>query len=114
MTLTRVVMPVQRSWTKTSTLLLVSPATRLLASEEKATTRPSALMAGLDRMPMKPLGPLPSCPRLLTLTRSVLPVRRSRTKMSAVSFVSPGTRSVARDENATNRPSGVMAAWMLS
>src|SRR5439155_3478326 len=35
----------RRSWTNTSTTRLVSPATRLVAYEEKATKRPSALIA---------------------------------------------------------------------
>ena len=40
-----------------------------------------------------------------TLTRSVRPVRRSRTKTSQVPLVSPGTRLLASELKATNRPS---------
>src|SRR5438034_962018 len=43
-TLMRSVVPVSRSLTKTSVAPLVSPATRLAASDEKATRCPSALM----------------------------------------------------------------------
>jgi len=45
-TLTRVVTPVRRSWTKMSDLELLSPVTRLPASEENAMIRPSELTAG--------------------------------------------------------------------
>ncbi len=40
------VCPVCRSWTKTSSTSLVSPLTRLLAQEQKATYLPSAEMEG--------------------------------------------------------------------
>src|SRR5438093_9065057 len=66
-TLTLVVAPVWRSWTKTSELLLVSPATKLVAKEWKATKRPSLLMVGIE------LASLASTPALSTLTRSVVP-----------------------------------------
>ena len=46
LTLTRLVVPVWRSRTKTSYMLLVSPGTRLVASEPKATKRPPAEIAG--------------------------------------------------------------------
>ena len=42
-----------------------------------------------------PLVPFPSLPPLDTLTRSVTPVWRSRTKMSVLPLVSPDTRFVA-------------------
>src|SRR5262249_13732250 len=45
-TLTRVVVPDDRSRRKMSPAPLVSPATRLVASDRKATRRPSALIAG--------------------------------------------------------------------
>jgi hypothetical protein len=38
---------------------------------------------------------------LLTLTRAVVPLTRSRTKMSSSKFVSPGTSVVACERNAT-------------
>lgn len=46
--LTRSVAPVWRSCTKISAALFVSPATRLVAEERKATYRPSALMLGSE------------------------------------------------------------------
>src|SRR5438132_451469 len=65
---------------KTSQVPLVSPGTRLVASEVKATKRPSALSAGLALLPCT------SFPALFTLTRSVAPAdapvgvaRRART-----------------------------------
>jgi hypothetical protein len=53
---------------------------------------------------------LACAPLLLTLTRSVRPVRRSRTKASWRSFVSLGTRFVASEVNATKRPLALMPA----
>ena len=44
-------------------------------------------------------------PPVPTLTRSVVPACRSRTKTSRSWFVSPGTRLVAYDAKATKRPS---------
>src|SRR3990172_1472788 len=58
--------PAQVSRTKTSRAPLVSLATRLLASERKATKRPSALMAGSE------LVELPSAPPVEIETRRVL------------------------------------------
>lgn len=43
---TRSVVPVSRSWTKTSHVPFVSPGTRLTKVLQKATWRPSALIAG--------------------------------------------------------------------
>src|SRR5947208_4873223 len=112
-TLTRSVIPVIRSLTKTSKAWFVSPTTRSSASLAKATKRPSAESVGLK------LRPLPCAPEELTLTRCVFAVhaatdtpfvrQRSRTKTSVWSFVSPGTRLVASLENATTRPSAEMA-----
>ena len=107
-TLTRSVVSVTRSRTKTSNSSLVSPATRLLASELNATKRPSALMAG------KRLCSSPSLPSLATLTRSVVPLSRSWTKTSSSKLMSPATRLLAMDVNATKRPSALMAAPLLS
>jgi hypothetical protein len=45
-TLTRCVSLVARSWTKTSPTPFVSPGTRLVASEVKATKRPAEEMSG--------------------------------------------------------------------
>jgi hypothetical protein len=86
---------------------LVSRSTRSAASDTNATTRPSAEMAGSK------LRPPASAPRRPTLTRSVLPVRRSWTKTSSAPFVSPGTRFAASEEKATNRPSAEIAGLPL-
>ena len=96
-------MPVWRSRTNTSSLPLVSPGTRLLASELKATKRPSAEIAGSK------LSPLPWTPPGPRLTRWVVPVWRSRTNTSSTPLVSPGTRLVASESKATKRPSAEIA-----
>src|SRR5438552_3012338 len=106
-TLTRFVVPVIRSWTKTSTAPLVSRPTRLVASLENATKRPSAEMAGVK------LVPFASAPAEEMLTRSVVPVSRSRTNTSVTPLVSPGTRLVASLGNVTKRPSAEMAGRTL-
>ena len=49
-----------------------------------------------------------------TLTRSILSVARSRTKMSDAKLVSSGTRLSAREANATYRPSALIDARSLS
>src|SRR5437762_12760714 len=60
-----------RSRTNTSVRPLVSPGTRLVADDSKATKRPSPLIAGYALV-------LFAClPALSTLTRSVVPVRRT-------------------------------------
>src|SRR3954453_16345919 len=46
------------------------------------------------------LGPFACCPRLLTDTRVIAPVSRSRTNASATALVSPGTRFDASEMNA--------------
>src|SRR4051812_28084336 len=97
--LTRIVRPVDIVWTKTSTNPSVSFATRFVASERNAITSPSAEMEGVK------LEPLACVPSEATLTRRVVPVCRSRTKMSELSFASFGTRLSAHDESATYRPS---------
>ena len=93
-----------RSRTKTSISPLVSPGTRLLASDSNTTKRPSPLMAG------KRLAPLACPPSLATLTRSVAPLLRLRTKMSLAELVSPGTRFDESDAKATRFPSDDTAA----
>ena len=55
----------------------------------------------------------PALPPLATLTRRVTRFRRSRTKKSCASLVSPCTRFEALDANPTNRPSIVMAGRPL-
>src|SRR5215218_2827761 len=59
---------------------------------------------------MVPPPPVACRSRLSTLTRSVVAVCRSRTSTSVVPLVSPGTRLDANDQNATKRPSALMAA----
>src|SRR5439155_1662799 len=95
---TRTVCPVVRSCTKTSPASFVSPATRLVAPEAKATQRPVAESEG-TKLPELPWAPAES-----TDTRTVCPVLRSCTKTSAASFVSPATRLVAPEAKATHRP----------
>ena len=48
-----------------------------------------------------------------TLTRSVVPNSQSRTKISLSPLVSPLTRLVASDENATKRPSALIEGRSL-
>src|SRR6478736_3788108 len=93
--LTRIVFPVDIVCTKTSVWPSVSFGTRSVASERKAITLPSAEIDGVK------LEPFAWVPSEATLTSRVVPVRRSRTKMSELSLVSFGTRLPAHDENAT-------------
>src|SRR4051812_9630934 len=90
--------------------LLVSPGTRLVADEKKATVVPATSIAG------SVLARLPCSPSLLTLTRAVVPAARSRTNTSGQApgvsskkggqrFVSPSTRLVATESKVTSRPS---------
>src|SRR5579884_3565931 len=102
-TLTRTVVARCRSRTKTSVRWFVSPGTRLVASEAKATNRPSADSAGVT------LARLPWTPLVSTLTRSVAPVVRSKVKTSVASLVSPGTSAVAPLAKATVWPSALTA-----
>src|SRR3990172_7403331 len=94
---TRAVCPACLSRTKISRVLLVSLITRLLAYEVKATYRQSAEMDG-------PRGKgSAGAPSDATETRLVVPVCRSRTNTSYATFVSPVTRLLANDVNATYR-----------
>src|SRR5581483_241312 len=74
-----------------------SPGTRFVASEAKATVRPSADSDGatLPRSPWTPPGP--------TLTRSVEPAARSKTSLAPL--VSSGTSVAAALAKATTPPS---------
>ena len=65
----------QRSRTKTSSRPLLSPAARLVASDEKVTAQPSPEIAGRE------LPASPCVPAELTLTSSVTPVARSCRKI---------------------------------
>nr|BFE73522.1 hypothetical protein GCM10020092_068230 [Actinoplanes digitatis] len=78
-----------------------------MAREMNATNLPSAEIDGLS------LALLPCVPAEARLTRSVLPVCRSRTKMSEVRLVSPGTSVLDSDEKATYRPSAESAGSRL-
>ncbi len=71
--LMRVVVPAVRSRTKTSRLALVSPATRLVAWEEKLTKRPFPEIAGSKQLLFG------STPAVESETRSMAPVSRSLT-----------------------------------
>src|SRR5205814_1751554 len=93
----------RRSWTNTSMRLLLSPTTRSVAAELKATKLPSALIAGPYRLPFV------SVLEESTLTRSVVPVCRSWTNTSMEPLVSPGTRLAASEAKATKRPSALIA-----
>ena len=83
---------------------MVPPSTRLVAEDSNATNRPSALI----EIEGSSLDPFPSIPAVETLTRVVTLVRRSRTNMSSNPFISPDTRLVAPDANATYRPSALI------
>src|SRR6266516_1434231 len=111
-TLTRSVVPVLRTWTKTSAhgpepakpgtaQTLVSPGTRLLALPE------------MEGVSSSLLAPLPCEPSEATLTRSVTLVSRSRTKTSVVAFVSPVTRFAASLAKATSRAALETAGALL-
>ena len=95
LTLARSVTAVVRLWTNTSSVLLVSAVTRFDASDVNATRLPSSLMLGWM------LRLFAWVPAVATLTRTVAPACRSRRKMSGCPFVSPGTRLVALETNAT-------------
>ena len=85
---------------------LVSFGTRLEPVEANETNDPSKFRAGRE------LPPFDSSPVLLMLTSSVSPDSHSWIKISAVPFVSPSTRFVAVDANATTRPSPLIAGLM--
>jgi hypothetical protein len=116
-TLTQVVIPFWRSRTKIWRRRVrqggfrTAAVSRFVASDSKATIMPSALMAGraLGRFPAPP-GP--------TLTHSVVPVRRSRTKTWRIPVVQApgpaGTRVAAVESKATKRPSALTAGFWLS
>lgn len=105
--LTRRIMPVRRSLTNTSPSSFVSSGTRLAEPEPNAMERPSSLIAGGENPPIA------CAPSNATLTRVVVPVWRSCTKMSPVPLVSSATRLVASDWNATNRPSALISGAQL-
>ena len=77
-------------------------------AEKNATMHPSALIAGGNWAPSE--ASVPSGPRLI---RTVFPVTLSCTNTSNQPFVSSGTRFVASERNATNRPSALIAGYEL-
>ncbi len=95
-TLTRSVTPA--STTNASGWPLVSPATRLVARESKATALPSAVMSGA---PLEPFAWLDSDP-LTTSGTSVVPVP---VKTSPTPLPAPPAKLVAAETNATRPPS---------
>ena len=107
LTLTRVVVPVRVSRTKMSSIAFVSPETRFEALDWNATYRPSDETAGDTLLPFD------SAPAAPTLTRVVTPAWRSRTKTSATPFVSPLTKLLAQEVNATYLPSPETTAFWL-
>src|SRR6185295_14217624 len=107
--LIRLVSFVCRSRRKMSLTPLASPppGKRLLAADSKTTKRPSALIPG-RKLPL-----FPWVPSVATLTRSVWPVVRSRTKTSVTPLVSLGTRLEESDSKATMLPSADTAGGAL-
>lgn len=104
-TLIRVVAPVNRSFTKMSLAPLVSPETRLLALDWKATRRPSSEIEGSTEVPFgrpTPLGLLTSSVRSLALSRTYTWL-----------VLTPGTRFVAEEEKAMTLPSRLTAGLAL-
>lgn len=105
--LDRVVVAADMLRTKTSVTPLASPATRLVASDWKATKLPLPLMLGLL------LGPLPWAAALSTLTLVVVTAVTSRTKTSATPLVSAATRLLAMEVKAMRLPSSLMVDQKL-
>jgi len=89
------VLPLRPSRKKTWRLPSAPPETRFVALDSNVMKPPWLEIAG------KPLFASDCLPDELTLTRFVLPFRRSRTKMSVLRFVSCLTRFVAFDAKAT-------------
>ena len=54
-----------------------------------------------------------SLPSVVTLTRTIVPVCHSETNTSSLPFVSPSTKLLAFDLNATKRPSALIAGSPL-
>jgi hypothetical protein len=77
----------------------------LLATDAKATKRPSSLMSGSK------LSLLPAAPAVVMLTLAVVDVTRSRTRTSSAELVSPGS-DASRVSNTTRRPSAEVVDWV--
>src|SRR5262249_30437982 len=106
--------PTHVSRTKMFCKLLVPPGTRLVAAEVKATKRPSALIEGSRE---KSFACVPSPATDTSLVEGVQPVapaQVSRTKTSGRLFVSLGTKLVAPDKNATERPLALIQESVLN
>src|SRR5882672_7896369 len=84
-----------------------SAAIKLVAWLSNATNTPSLEIEGFQ------LAALPCTPAESTLTRTVVALWRSRTKMSWKPLVSPATRFVAKLVNATKRPAEEIARVSL-
>jgi len=84
---------------KTSRAPLVSPPTRSVASDEKATAVPALVNEACHEFPSD------SAPPSVRLTRAVVPSERLWTKTSRLPLVSPATRLVAAESKATFCPS---------
>src|SRR5439155_6529499 len=96
--LTSAVVEACKSRMKTSSFLLLSPGTKLSALLVKTTYRPSELIAGsLER-------PSAEKPLVATLTRTFVPSKKSRTKISRKPLVSLAARLSASLDNTTCRP----------
>jgi hypothetical protein len=72
----------------------------------KTTLVPSPLISGLKESP-------PWLPSTFRLARTVVPASRSRTKTSGTPLLSPDTRFVAPESNATRRPSALIVTAPL-
>jgi hypothetical protein len=101
---------------------LVSLATRFVASDAKATKRPSALIAGSAANPIEaPLLPFPSEPSGATEIGIVLGMQPtgtaeqvSRRKIFSKPLVTVDVKLEDRETKATNRPVELIAARLLS
>ena len=83
----------------TSARAFPSLATRFVAVDVNTTASPSPEIVGSE------LGPSACAPPVATLARVVRAVCVSWTNTSSLEFVSPTTRLLACDLNATTRPS---------
>src|SRR5512144_1900013 len=101
----------------------VSPLTRFGAYEPNAAKRPVRLRNARDMNlwpgPVRRDGDAHACmPPVDTLIRVVELLRRSRSNTSCAPFVSPGTRLLASERNATRLPSPLMepryVSWFAS
>ena len=97
--LTNRVVPFLRSRTKMFDTPSLSSMLRLLASDWKATKRPSAEIDGWNELSSPPT------PLVARLTNRVVPFLRSRTKMFSKLSLSLSLKLFALDSKATKRPS---------